>query len=747
MLKRIALLRQFCDTVWEYQGNSNQLYIYYDGVTPELCDTCQPYEKIYELYRKEFVYSEDIPIWEKYMSPENLREFLESREDERHFEIRVAHGKSGLEWHEAYIDKEDENRLLIGTRDVKEEQRNATIAQAVLPEFDYVCRIEIATGSYVLYYSADEKTVVPQHSADDYETVFTAFNHSQVVPEEADELSENMKIQNVTDKLADQDEYILYATSQDKNGLTYKKFRFCYADATHQELLLTRTDVSDVVRERLLRQEEEKKRLAYLEKELFLTQELHKSQLEMRRILETTTDLMFQYDPEKGALLLDKEETEAYHKFLSEKDLLKKLAKKGYLGENFVDVFEECLARVRDGEHRLSCTIQARKDVRENWNWYKVTLFDYQDDQTQERKVLGYLQNINQDMNVQEKLKQEAQTDSLTGLLNVGAGKKKIRKILKNQLTETTPHNAMFLMDLDDFKGINDTRGHMVGDSTLQAFSGVLKKTFRAKDVVYRLGGDEFAAFVEGVPDTSESIEGIMQRFQKHLENARKEFPFLGVSVGIYAAERRHTYEQYYSEADKALYETKNGGKNHYTIRTDFDTSVVIRRGTQADLVSVEQIYNDIHTAEESGISQIGWIRGVYPTKATAQAALERNDLFVLEEEGKVLGTALINQIQVPDYAKGNWEFEASPEEVCVLHTLVISPEAAGKGYGTKFVKFYENYARSHNCKELRMDTNARNTAARAMYKKLGYKEIGIVPSVFNGIPDVQLVLLEKHLG
>ena len=80
------------------------------------------------------------------------------------------------------------------------------------------------------------------------------------------------------------------------------------------------------------------------------------------------------------------------------------------------------------------------------------------------------------------------------------------------------------------------------------------------------------------------------------------------------------------------------------------------------------------------------------------------------------------------------------------LHTLVVSPSASGKGYGKKFVKFYEDYVLSHGCPELRMDTNARNAAARGLYKKLGYKEIGIVPTVFNGIPDVQLVLLEKHL-
>ena len=83
---------------------------------------------------------------------------------------------------------------------------------------------------------------------------------------------------------------------------------------------------------------------------------------------------------------------------------------------------------------------------------------------------------------------------------------------------------------------------------------------------------------------------------------------------------------------------------------------------------------------------------------------------------------------------------------MCVLHTLVISPEASGRGLGKAFVRFYEDYALAHGCRELRMDTNERNAAARAMYRKLGYRETGIVPTVFNGIPDVRLVLLEKHL-
>ena len=171
-----------------------------------------------------------------------------------------------------------------------------------------------------------------------------------------------------------------------------------------------------------------------------------------------------------------------------------------------------------------------------------------------------------------------------------------------------------------------------------------------------------------------------------------------------------------------------------------------IRKATIQDISDVEAIYNEIHDAEEAGVITTGWIRGVYPVRSVAEAALERGDLFVMEEDARIVGAALINQIQVDVYQDAPWEFCALPEEVCVLHTLVISPKVSGKGLGKQFVRFYEEYARSHHQPELRIDTNARNERARTMYRKLGYKEIAIVPTVFNGIPNVQLVLLEKHL-
>lgn len=170
----------------------------------------------------------------------------------------------------------------------------------------------------------------------------------------------------------------------------------------------------------------------------------------------------------------------------------------------------------------------------------------------------------------------------------------------------------------------------------------------------------------------------------------------------------------------------------------------MVRKATPADLDAIAAIYDDIHTEEEAGRSTIGWIRTIYPTRKSAEDSIAKGDMFVLEVDGAVVAAAKINQEQVPEYGDAQWEYPASDDQVMVLHTLVVSPKRKGKGYGSQFVDFYEAYARKNNCPYLRMDTNERNLAARALYKKLGYTEVGIVPCEFNGIPGVRLVCLEK---
>ena len=161
------------------------------------------------------------------------------------------------------------------------------------------------------------------------------------------------------------------------------------------------------------------------------------------------------------------------------------------------------------------------------------------------------------------------------------------------------------------------------------------------------------------------------------------------------------------------------------------------RKATEVDIPAITAIYDHTHDLEERGETTIGWIRGVYPTRKTAEAALERGDLFVMLDDGNVVAAAVINQTQVPEYKDAAWKHAAEDND----------PLKGGKGYGRAFVAYYEDYAKQHGCPALRMDTNVKNTRARKLYHALGYEEVGIVQCIFNGIPNVQLVCLEKYLG
>ena len=172
----------------------------------------------------------------------------------------------------------------------------------------------------------------------------------------------------------------------------------------------------------------------------------------------------------------------------------------------------------------------------------------------------------------------------------------------------------------------------------------------------------------------------------------------------------------------------------------------MFRKAEPRDLDIISAIYDRIHDNEEAGKTTIGWVRSIYPTRATAQSSIEFGDMYVEEVDGVVIAAAKINQEQVPEYANAQWQWVAPEEKILVLHTLVVDPEKGRGGHGKAFVAFYEDMARNMGCPYLRMDTNVRNVIARQLYKGLGYAEVGIVDCQFNGIPGVQLVCLEKKV-
>ena len=177
------------------------------------------------------------------------------------------------------------------------------------------------------------------------------------------------------------------------------------------------------------------------------------------------------------------------------------------------------------------------------------------------------------------------------------------------------------------------------------------------------------------------------------------------------------------------------------------DSGLRFRKANKDDIDAIVLIYEHTHDAEEAGLTTTGWVRGIYPVREVAEGSVERDDMYVAEHDGRVVATGIINKTQVNVYLDCDWEYKAPDDKVCVLHTLAVDPDARGMGIGPAFVRFYEKVAEDWGCEVLRIDTNARNKRARKMYAGLGYVETDIIPTVFNGIRDVDLVLMEKKLS
>lgn len=159
-----------------------------------------------------------------------------------------------------------------------------------------------------------------------------------------------------------------------------------------------------------------------------------------------------------------------------------------------------------------------------------------------------------------EKYKRLSRTDLLTGLLNKRSYEVSCQQSMRERLETET--GALFVFDVDDFKIINDTFGHVSGDNVLEMIGAILKKVFRAGDLVGRIGGDEFSAYIK-VAEPAEADAIIREKAEQVLsqvrEGTRKAFKIeVTVSIGVCASKNSGVeYREMYLNADRALYAVK----------------------------------------------------------------------------------------------------------------------------------------------------------------------------------------------
>lgn len=196
--------------------------------------------------------------------------------------------------------------------------------------------------------------------------------------------------------------------------------------------------------------------------------------------------------------------------------------------------------------------------------WCRVRLTGIKDQQGNVRRIMGLIEDIDTQKKREVQLMNQASRDSLTNLYNKKATEEQITFILKNEQRDAYCH-GFFLLDIDNFKGINDTYGHGVGDQVLRDVAACLLRLFRSSDVVGRIGGDEFAVFLRN----ANTREDILKRARELIADFRRipvtEGQYVSCSLGVVVAENgEKDFESLYSHADEAMYEAKRKGKNQY---------------------------------------------------------------------------------------------------------------------------------------------------------------------------------------
>ncbi|WP_083778123.1 diguanylate cyclase [Paenibacillus sp. JDR-2] len=215
----------------------------------------------------------------------------------------------------------------------------------------------------------------------------------------------------------------------------------------------------------------------------------------------------------------------------------------------------------------LSANVQ-KKDILQG---LQLGAFDYltkpYDLDLLEMKVsyaLGQKQKLERLISDKEKLSERANTDALTGLYN----RMYLNEVLLESSVSLDDYGAMLMIDMDNFKIINDTFGHLVGDQVLQAIASIIQKAISPEnDLAFRFGGDEFLVLLQQEQGAMETAQQIIRTVNElAIGSLVEQSAKASVSIGITKSSDHYSFEQIIGFADRALLRSKQSGKNQITI-------------------------------------------------------------------------------------------------------------------------------------------------------------------------------------
>ena len=198
------------------------------------------------------------------------------------------------------------------------------------------------------------------------------------------------------------------------------------------------------------------------------------------------------------------------------------------------------------------------------YHWVRAVIRMFKDVETDDVHIFSYAFDIDNEVKERMTLQQSAQTDLFTGLYN----KSTTEALVGEEINKGS--GILVLIDVDDFKDVNDHYGHEAGDFVLKYLANYLKEAFRKLDIVGRIGGDEFLAYIKETDDVSlaeERASEILRHMQTTVIEYFDKKISITLSIGMVVIDDKiQNFSSAYKQADTALYQAKQNGKNTYVV-------------------------------------------------------------------------------------------------------------------------------------------------------------------------------------
>lgn len=289
----------------------------------------------------------------------------------------------------------------------------------------------------------------------------------------------------------------------------------------------------------------------------------------LRQLLAISGSSLFELDLHSGVIVFSNQFSEKSGWPVQMERFPQSALDEGLVHEQDVEIFLAFIDKLYDGH------IASDAEVRllgpgGRYVWYSLAATVVFDKNHVAVKVIGKIEDIDQEKRSLAALREISLRDTFTGLYNKSSSGQLISECLGACGADT--RGGLFIIDVDNFKSVNDNLGHPVGDKVLKELADALAHIFRTSDIVGRLGGDEFVVYMRNAQQPElyrAKAEAVCQAFRRQYSVGERHVA-VSASVGVAMfPDDGQDYATLYQRADTALYQAKRGGKNRYVFAED----------------------------------------------------------------------------------------------------------------------------------------------------------------------------------